>query len=87
MRRSARQLPDVAPVGAEAYFGEDGDAELGDVFHLVLDEGAEFVGEDAFEPEERLGDHAKFVRHSVDLGFAKRNDILTAKARKRESGS
>jgi hypothetical protein len=31
-------LLDVAPVGAEAEFGEDGDGELGDVLHLMLDE-------------------------------------------------
>ena len=39
-------LLDIAPVGAEADFGDDGDAEFGDVFHLVLDAGAEFVGFD-----------------------------------------
>jgi len=46
------RLFDVAPVGAEGYFGEDGDGEGGDVFHLVLDEGVEFVslgGEDVEE--------------------------------------
>jgi len=30
-------LLDVAPVLAYAYFGDDGDGELGYVFHLVLD--------------------------------------------------
>src|ERR1017187_7488723 len=35
---------DVPPGGAEAYFGDDGDAEFGDVFHLVLDESAKFFG-------------------------------------------
>jgi hypothetical protein len=37
-------LLDVAPVEAEADFGDDGDAEFRYVFHLVLDEGAEFSG-------------------------------------------
>jgi hypothetical protein len=26
-----------------AYFGDDGDAEFGDVFHLVLGDGAESI--------------------------------------------
>ncbi len=38
-----QRLLDVAPVGAEGYFGEDGDAEFGDVFHLLFDEGLQFV--------------------------------------------
>jgi len=38
------RLLDVAPVGAEGYFGEDGDGEGGNVFHLLLDEGLQFIG-------------------------------------------
>jgi hypothetical protein len=46
LSRLTNRLLDVAPVGAEAEFGEDGggEGEGGDVLHLVLDEGAEFVG-------------------------------------------
>jgi hypothetical protein len=34
------ELFNVAPVLAEADFGDDGDAEFGDVFHLVPDQRA-----------------------------------------------
>ena len=47
-------LLDVAPVGAESYFGEDGDGELGDVFHLLLDEGLQFVGLGGEDVEEEF---------------------------------
>jgi len=48
------RLLDVAPVGAEGYFGEDGDGEGGDVFHLLLDEGVEFVGLGGEDVEEEF---------------------------------
>jgi len=63
---------DVSPVGAEGYFGEDGDAELGDVFHLVLDEDAEFVGFGGEDVEEQfvvdLEGHAGAEMARGDLG-------------------
>jgi hypothetical protein len=48
------RLLDVAPVGAEGEFGEDGDGEGGDVFHLLLDEGVEFFGLGGEDVEEEL---------------------------------
>jgi hypothetical protein len=47
-------LLDLAPVGTEAYFGEDRGGELDDVFHLVLDDGLEFVGFGGEDVEEEL---------------------------------
>jgi len=51
---SQRDLLDVAPVGAEGEFGEDGDGEGGDVFHLLLDEGLQFVGRGGENVEEEF---------------------------------
>jgi hypothetical protein len=53
MRNSAASL-DIAPVGAEAYFGDDGDGEGGYVFHFVLDQGAEFFGFGGDDVEEEF---------------------------------
>ena len=36
--QSQQESFDIAPVVAEAYVGDDGDGELGYVFHLVLDQ-------------------------------------------------
>ena len=65
-------LLDVAPVGALAYFGDDGDAEFSNVFHLVLDEGAEFFGFGGEDVEEKfvvdLEGHARTQAARGDLG-------------------
>src|ERR1039458_9572043 len=65
-------LLDVAPVGALAYFGDDGDAEFGDVFHFVLDEGAEFFGFGGEDVEEEfvvdLEGHARAQAARGDFG-------------------
>jgi hypothetical protein len=37
-------LLDVAPIGAEAEFGDNRDGEFGDVLHLMLDQCAQLVG-------------------------------------------
>ena len=63
---------DVAPVGADADFGDYGDAEFGDVFHLVLDQGAEFFGFGGDDVEEEfvvdLQGHARAQVACGDLG-------------------
>src|ERR1019366_8352786 len=63
------RLLDVAPVGAQAHFGDYGDAEFGDVFHFVLDQRAEFFGLGGEDVEEEfVVDLQRHARTQVAFG-------------------